>query len=98
MPQREPRMSLQTLRVMKAVMATRDELCGAQIAKATSISSGTLYPILVRLERAEWLTSRWETGNPKSLARPRRRFYQVTERGFMNADYALWQLRPQWIF
>ena len=39
------------------------------------------YPILFRLERAGWLESRWEDGDPKALGRPRRRLYQVTALG-----------------
>jgi PadR family transcriptional regulator, regulatory protein PadR len=74
-----PRMTTQTIRVLGAFAASRpDELSGAEIAKRTGLQSGTLYPILARLEHAEWLESRWEVGDPRELGRPRRRLYQLT--------------------
>ncbi len=63
------------------VSSTADELSGAQIARITKLPSGTLYPILMRLERAKWVASRWETEAPQELGRPRRRFYQITGAG-----------------
>ena len=33
---------------------------GAEITNATKIGSGTLYPMLARLESAGWLTGEWE--------------------------------------
>ncbi|HEY2391223.1 MAG TPA: PadR family transcriptional regulator [Candidatus Angelobacter sp.] len=64
------------------------ELSGSQIAGATKLASGTLYPILVRLEGAKWLESRWETEDPSALGRPRRRFYQITGIGTKAAKKA----------
>lgn len=54
---------------------------GAKIARATQIASGTLYPMLVRLEAAGWLISEWEATDPRVLGRPRRRFYKLTKLG-----------------
>jgi PadR family transcriptional regulator PadR len=59
----------------------RDELSGAEVAKRTRLASGTLYPILIRLERVGWLESRWESADPTELGRPRRRFYRITAVG-----------------
>ena len=111
MRSREPRLSLQTLRVLSALVdAAPIELAGADIAKATGIASGTLYPILMRLEEAKWLGSRWEELDPKSAGRPRRRFYNVTLLGLQRAQKALnslsrgapgvpvWARGPQWEF
>ena len=55
------------------------ELSGAQIRSIAGLGTGTLYPILFRLERAGWLESRWEDIDPKQEKRPRRRFYKATE-------------------
>jgi DNA-binding PadR family transcriptional regulator len=66
-------------------MSSKDELSGADIARSTRLSSGTLYPILSRLESAKWIESHWENGDPHKLGRPRRRFYQVTALGARNA-------------
>lgn len=54
---------------------------GAEISKHTGLASGSLYPILSRLEKAGWLSSEWEAGDPTALGRPRRRFYRVTALG-----------------
>jgi DNA-binding PadR family transcriptional regulator len=79
---REIRLTPQTVQVLRVLLENpRDGLSGAQIAKDVGLASGTLYPILIRLEKAGWLTSEWENGDPVSLGRPRRRFYQVTAVG-----------------
>jgi PadR family transcriptional regulator PadR len=91
----EPRMSAQTLKVLGALLASlRDELAGAEIGQATKLSSGTLYPILARLEGAGWLESRWETEEPNKLGRPRKRFYRVTGLGARKAKEVLLELSP----
>jgi DNA-binding PadR family transcriptional regulator len=61
------------------------EHSGADIARATELQSGTLYPILMRLEQAKWVQSAWEDGDPHTLGRPRRRFYSVTALGAKSA-------------
>jgi DNA-binding PadR family transcriptional regulator len=91
----EPRITGPTLKVLGALLSAGVvELSGAQISRATELPSGTLYPILFRLERAGWLTSRWEEEDPKTLGRPRRRFYQVTALGARNARAAVKGLEP----
>ncbi|UVC08969.1 helix-turn-helix transcriptional regulator [Rhizobium sp. TH2] len=54
---------------------------GAEIGRKTGLASGSLYPILARLEKAGWLTSEWETEEPSALGRPRRRLYKLTSEG-----------------
>lgn len=77
-----PRITEQTLKVLGTLVgAGSEELSGADIAKKTKQQSGTLYPILIRLERAHWLESRWEDGDPRELGRPRKRLYRVTALG-----------------
>jgi len=69
----------------------KEELSGAEISKRTGLKSGTLYPILIRLETAKCLKSEWEAGDPKSLGRPRRRFYSITAIGARSAKAELKQ-------
>ena len=47
-----------------------------------------------RLERAGWLESQWEDGDPAELGRPRRRLYQVTPLGARRARAAVRDLQP----
>ncbi len=91
----EPRITGPTLKVLGALLSSGHvELSGADISRATKLASGTLYPILFRLERAGWLESRWEEDDPKTLGRPRRRLYQVTALGARNARAAVKDLEP----
>jgi PadR family transcriptional regulator PadR len=91
----EPRLSAPTLRVLVAFMsAPQDELSGAQVRRAANVASGTLYPILARFEQAGWLESRWETGDPHTLGRPRRRFYRLTILGAKKTKAAIRELEP----
>jgi PadR family transcriptional regulator, regulatory protein PadR len=75
----------QTLKILAALMASQEEVSGAEIARGTKLPSGTLYPILMRLEDAKWVRSRWETEDPSCLGRPRRRLYQLTSLGASSA-------------
>lgn len=76
------RLTTQTVNVIKAIMSRPGQgVSGAEISKDTGLASGSLYPILMRLEKAGWLSSEWEAGDPAKLRRPRRRFYRVTALG-----------------
>lgn len=85
--QDEPRISLQAMRVLNAFLADPNtELAGADIARLSSLASGTLYPILLRFESAGWLKSRWEDLDPARAGRPRRRLYRFTPTGIARAS------------
>lgn len=63
---------------------------GLQISKQAGLETGTLYPVMARLERVGWVESSWE--NPDlsiNDGRPRRRYYQLTEDGAEQARLAL---------
>jgi DNA-binding PadR family transcriptional regulator len=78
----KPRISIQGIKVLQAFMERGGgELSGSEIATTTGLLSGTLYPMLVRFEKAGLLTHRWEEGEPSELRRPRRRFYRITAEG-----------------
>lgn len=81
-----PQLTTQTFKVLGALLNNRpDALSGADIGRATRLQSGTLYPILLRLEQAGWVESYWESETPQELGRPRRRFYQLTAVGARTA-------------
>lgn len=84
---REPWKSQRRLRVLSALLAWPDgEYYGWELAQRTGLRSGTLYPILSRLQRDGWLTSEWEdAGND----RPRRRCYRLTTEGCAAAEAAV---------
>lgn len=55
---------------------------GFDIMDATNLPSGTVYPILRRLEREGLVTSEWEAeGVAQSEQRPPRRYYAINGAG-----------------
>jgi PadR family transcriptional regulator, regulatory protein PadR len=88
-----PQLTTQTLKVLGVLLdTTMEPLSGAEIGKATTLRSGTLYPILARLENAGWVKSSWEEGDPCKLGRPRRRFYEITGIGARGTKAAFKEL------
>lgn len=57
---------------------------GFSVAKAADIKTGTLYPIMTRLEDAGWLTSRWQDDD--NTRGPRKRLYKLTLEGLTHAN------------
>jgi PadR family transcriptional regulator PadR len=89
----QPRLTAPTLKVLGAFLSNAHaELSGADICRSTSLASGTLYPILLRLEAAKWLTSQWEQETAEKLGRPRRRLYELTGLGARSAKKAFNEL------
>jgi PadR family transcriptional regulator PadR len=77
-----PQMTAQTLKVLARFLEDLDvEWYGFSIVERTKIKSGTLYPILIRLEKAGWLTSCVEDVDPSVVGRPARRMYALTGEG-----------------
>jgi PadR family transcriptional regulator PadR len=87
-----PRMTLPTQLVIRTLLAepTR-EMYGLQICTDAGLPSGTIHPILARLERIGWLESRWEQVDAHEEGRPRRRYYRMTQDGAEHARIALAQ-------
>ncbi len=56
---------------------------GFRIAKDAAIQTGTLYPIMARLEDAGWLTGRWQ--DEDNTRGPRKRLYTLTPEGLNRA-------------
>ncbi len=85
-----PRMTLQTLAVLQAMLeAPAEARYGLEIADVVRFPTGTIYPILARLERAGWVTSAFEDVDPAAVGRPRRRLYTLTGSGALAARRAL---------
>ena len=84
------RMSGPTLKILKFMYVNpQDGRSGAEISKATKIGSGTMYPVLQRLEMANWVAGEWEDIDPSDAGRPKRRFYKLTPQGQVGARDAL---------
>lgn len=82
----QPRMTAQTLAVLAVFLEdSTTEWHGFELAQRTKLKSGTLYPLLARLEKAGWLGSRMEEVDPRVVGRPRRRHYVLTGDGLRAA-------------
>ena len=79
MPPTRP-LSLATVAVLKSVAdGTR---FGFDIMDATGLPSGTVYPILGRLEKTELLRGKWEAVSAaRKDKRPPRRYYEISGAG-----------------
>jgi PadR family transcriptional regulator, regulatory protein PadR len=54
---------------------------GLELMRASGHSSGTLYPILLRLQNAGWVETSWEQNDQATPSRPARRHYRLTPDG-----------------
>ncbi|ORT96471.1 transcriptional regulator [Frankia casuarinae] len=93
MPKRRqsgPRITLPTAAVLRLMLENPTaEYYGLDLARSSGFPSGTIYPILARLETAGWLASYWEEGELVKLERPRRRMYRLTGHGATAARNAV---------
>ena len=92
-----PRMTMPTQLVLRALLADpAAELYGSEIGEAAGLMSGTVHPILARLEGLGWVESRWEDVDPTVAGRPARRYYRLTGAGAERARTELARVRrPQ---
>lgn len=58
---------------------------GFDLSRRTGLKSGSLYPILARMEAGGLVTSSWEEVDPAAEGRPRRRYYRLTDDGAQTA-------------
>jgi DNA-binding PadR family transcriptional regulator len=73
-------MSFATLHVLQSIAS--GYVYGFDIMDATDLPSGTVYPILSKLEDSGFLKSRWEDARvAKREKRPPRKSYEITGAG-----------------
>ena len=66
--------------LLAALLDARDRWShGYELASRTGIKSGTLYPLLIRLEAQGYLEAEWQ--QPLASGRPPRHAYQLTAAG-----------------
>jgi PadR family transcriptional regulator, regulatory protein PadR len=54
---------------------------GYDLMKAARLPSGTLYPMLARLQQEGLVNSEWEDQRPDAGGRPPRKYYRLTAEG-----------------
>lgn len=73
------RLTPATMAVLEFLVAADQPTWGLQIVRATGRPTGTVYPLLERLEGEGFVYSRWEEESAR--AGPRRRLYELTPAG-----------------
>jgi PadR family transcriptional regulator, regulatory protein PadR len=77
---RERALSLQARTVLAALLEAGDGWChGYDLARRAGVKSGTLYPLLIRLEGQGHLESEWQPAS--EFGRPPRHAYRLTPSG-----------------
>ncbi|MFG3620823.1 PadR family transcriptional regulator [Nocardia sp. NPDC047654] len=80
------RITVQTLQVLQTLLdRPMDEHYGIGISEDSGLATGSIYPILARLETAGWITSDWEDIDESAEGRRRRRYYRLTHDGAAKA-------------
>ena len=88
-----PRLSPETLRVLQSfVVRPTDWRYGYELSRETKLKSGTLYPILMRLEKYGLLEARWVATQDGV---PPRHTYRLTPNGLELARTQLAEARPR---
>ncbi len=92
-----PRMTLQVKLVLNEMLSEpAEQRYGLDLGEATGLPSGTIYPIMARLERIKWVESDWEDPDAHiAQGRPRRRYYRLTREGAEAAAEALQNIQRQ---
>ncbi len=90
-----PRLSRETLLVLDRFLdRPTDWRYGYELSRSTGLKSGTLYPILMRLEKYTLLEAKWET---TAEGVPPRHTYRLTPNGLELARAKLAEARANWL-
>ena len=85
-------MTLTTALVLQAI--ARGHRFGFEIVDVTGYPTGTVYPVLRRLEHAGLVRSEWEREQIAARdGRPQRRYYEISPAGTRALDNALEPMR-----
>ena len=77
-----PALTFETRKILQVLLGSPSaEHYGLELAEAAGLPSGSIYPILARLERAGWVESDWEELEPEARKRHPRRYYKLTALG-----------------
>jgi DNA-binding PadR family transcriptional regulator len=88
-----PRISPETLRVLESFLRRpTDWHYGYELSRETKLKSGTLYPILMRLEKYGLLEARW-VATQEGV--PPRHTYRLTPNGYELARTQMEEARPR---
>lgn len=72
------RMTNATERVLRLLVNSETPVWGLQLMRQTGLPSGTIYPMLARLEGYGWIEATWDI---EAGPGPRRHLYSITGKG-----------------
>jgi PadR family transcriptional regulator PadR len=75
------RLTAPTLEVLQALLDAGEPVWGLRIMEVLGRPSGTVYPILERLESKGWIRSEWAAGDAGPHGERQRRLYRLTAEG-----------------
>jgi PadR family transcriptional regulator, regulatory protein PadR len=75
------RPGLNKLQILRVLVDATGPIYGYAIIQATSLASSAVFPILAGLAGDGYVTAEWETIDPSTEQRPRRRNYVLTPAG-----------------
>ena len=85
-----PNLTLEVRKLLRVLLdAPTAQHYGLELAKAARLADGSIYPILARLERVDWVQSAWEDIDPSKEGRRPRRYYSLTPKGAQVAREAV---------
>jgi PadR family transcriptional regulator, regulatory protein PadR len=97
------RLTKASAKVLKHFLANPNEdQYGFGLMKATGVKSGSLYPILERIQEEGWIERFDEAIDESAEGRPRRRMYRLTSMGLPAARKAVYEFHddlgpaPSW--
>ena len=89
------RITVQFLKVISIFISNPwREYSGADICRKAKLKSGTVYPMLIKMEVNGWLSSELEKIDPKKEGRPKKRLYKITHKGFTEGQKILAEYFP----
>ena len=94
---RKRSLSVPTIKVLGVMLQdTTGEYYGLDLCQRAGLLTGTVYPILQRLEDRGWLESRREDIDPRQVGRPPRRLYRLTGLGATEGLREIQALQATW--
>jgi len=91
--ERLPRITSAVVDVLDVLLSGDADLYGLKIARRAGLQTGSVYPILARLEEFGWVESHWER-DERDERGPRRRFYHLTLEALPAARAIIRQRKP----
>lgn len=82
-----------TAAVLATLLSSKDAQWGLQIVKETGLKTGTVYPILERLEAAGWVEAEWDVDDARKG--PRRRYFHLAGDAVSHASQYVASLENQ---